>query len=191
MEGCEDASDPEVTMDRSAFEDVYRETYGRVLAFALRRTARSSADDVVAGTFLVAWRRRDDIVGDPLPWLLGIARRILANQLRTARRAEALALKAGAERDGFDEPFLEPDFWDTAVGVALGSLKQQDQDALTLIAWEELAPDEAARVVGCSGAAFRVRLHRARGRLARALVEAEAEKRSASQRNMSAPEPEG
>jgi RNA polymerase sigma-70 factor (ECF subfamily) len=130
-------------MDSSQFEDLYRRTYARVLAFSLRRTHRALAEDAVAATFLVAWRRRDELVDDPLPWLLGVARRVIANQLRGERRGAALVARVGTERF--------------------------DREALLLTAWDGLAPHEAANVVGCTPATFRVRLHRARRRFAQAL----------------------
>jgi RNA polymerase sigma-70 factor, ECF subfamily len=173
------------------FEDFYRQYYGRVLAFALRRASRSAADDVAAETFIVAWRRRGEIVGDPLPWLYGVARRVLANQLRGARRADALAERAIllAECGGTSG---ESPIADTPIGIALASLRERDREALILTAWDELAPAQAARVLGCSAAAFRVRLHRAKKRLAQALEEAEADERpTASKSANAATEPKG
>jgi RNA polymerase sigma-70 factor, ECF subfamily len=72
------------------FELLFRANYPAVRAYALRRSSGDSAQDVVAETFLVAWRRLDDVPADALPWLYGVARRVLANQRRTMRRSEAL-----------------------------------------------------------------------------------------------------
>jgi RNA polymerase sigma-70 factor (ECF subfamily) len=44
---------------------------------------------------------------------------------------------------------------------------------LALVAWEGLAPADAARVLGCTAVACRVRLHRAKRQLARRLAELE------------------
>jgi RNA polymerase sigma-70 factor (ECF subfamily) len=55
--------------------------------------------------------------------------------------------------------------------AALATLPANDQEALRLTEWEELDQATAARVAGCSTTAFKVRLHRARRRLARALNE--------------------
>jgi RNA polymerase sigma-70 factor (ECF subfamily) len=49
---------------------------------------------------------------------------------------------------------------------ALASLTDHEREALLLVAWDELSAGDAARVAGCSTAAFRVRLHRARQRVA-------------------------
>jgi RNA polymerase sigma-70 factor, ECF subfamily len=66
--------------DRARFEDLYSAHAGGLLGFARRRLGASEADDLVADVFLVAWRRLGDVPGDPLPWLLGVARRVLANR---------------------------------------------------------------------------------------------------------------
>ncbi|HEX6652604.1 MAG TPA: sigma factor, partial [Thermoleophilaceae bacterium] len=71
------------------FERMFRDSYPLVRAYALRRAAPEGAQDVVAETFLVAWRRLEDVPEDPLPWLYGAARRVLANQRRSAARGVA------------------------------------------------------------------------------------------------------
>lgn len=67
------------------FRRVYLEHFEPLLAYALRRVAHpEDAADVVAETFLVAWRRRHDIPADDEArlWLYGVARRVLANHHR-------------------------------------------------------------------------------------------------------------
>jgi RNA polymerase sigma-70 factor, ECF subfamily len=70
--------------DQEAFAVLYERFFTRVWAYAVGRVGRQSAEDVVAETFTVAWRRRADIPRDPLPWLLVVAR----NVVREAGRAE-------------------------------------------------------------------------------------------------------
>jgi RNA polymerase sigma-70 factor (ECF subfamily) len=157
-------------MDETSFAELYRQHYARVLAFALRRIGRPAADDVVAETFLVAWRRRDELVGDPLPWLLGVARRVLANQLRGSMRFEAVAQRARLQAKQAEEARVDDTLLlDAPIAVALASLGERDRESLLLVAWEGLSPAQAARVVGCTPTTFRVRLHRAKKRLERAL----------------------
>jgi RNA polymerase sigma-70 factor, ECF subfamily len=158
-------------LEPAAFEAVYREHYGRVLAYGLRRTARVNAEDMAATTWLIAWRRRSELRGDPLPWLLGIARRVLSNQLRTARRGEALRLRVSASLERNDSAVDVAG--DRAVATALATLSERDQEVLLLIAWEDLSPTQAATVLRCSPATLRVRLHRAKKRFAQALAKAE------------------
>ena len=67
-----------------AFEELFATHYWAVRGYVLRRCRASVADDVLADTFLVAWRRFDSVPDDPLPWLLGVARRLLAISVATS-----------------------------------------------------------------------------------------------------------
>jgi RNA polymerase sigma factor (sigma-70 family) len=147
------------------FEELFRRHYPAVRGYALRRTSPDAAQDAVAETFLVAWRRLDDLPADALPWLFGVARRVLANQRRTSGRGEALEKRlAGA---GADAPDLEASVTESdVVRAALARLSERDREALMLVAWHGLSGRRAARAAGCTRAAFDVRLHRARRRLA-------------------------
>src|SRR5689334_21205941 len=154
----------------ASFEAAFRTHVRAVRAYALRRTAPEDAADVVAETFAVAWRRWADAPADPLPWLLGIARRVLANSRRTSSRADRVAARVAAEPQG---PAREPGeaiAEAEAVRAALGRLSPGDRETLMLVAWEQLDPPAAARAAGCSRATFAVRLHRARRRLAAELA---------------------
>lgn len=160
----------ELTRD-ARFEKLFRDHYAAVRAYALRRAAPDLAQDVVAETFMVAWRRFDDVPDDALPWLYGVARRTLANQRRAADRGAALERRlatAGATPSPVDPVERVGDGDD--LRAALAGLSDRDREALMLIAWQGLSPDRAARAAGCTRAAFAVRLHRARRRLARALA---------------------
>lgn len=140
-----------------------------MLAYALRRTDAASAHDVVAETFLAVWRRPGAVPDPALPWLLGIARRVLANRRRGDARRAAVAQRIAdqvqpqplaATRADTDRPLLS----------ALAALSDNDREALLLVAWDGLTSAEAAEVLGCSRATFDVRAHRARRRLARELA---------------------
>jgi RNA polymerase sigma factor (sigma-70 family) len=156
------------------FEGLFRENYPAVRAYALRRASREAAQDVVAETFLVAWRRLDDVPADALPWLYGVARRVLANQRRSADRGAALERRLATAA----APAGAPDPGDTVgdnelMRLALGRLPERSREALILVAWHGMTGARAARAAGCSGAAFAVRLHRARGQLAAELAAVE------------------
>lgn len=165
-------SRPQPAQER--LENLFREHHEAVLAYVRRRTSAASVDDIVAQTFLIAWRRLDQIpAGNPLPWLFRVAHNVIATEHRGAGRRHALqerllgrlsdANGRGSQRPhSFDEQ-------DGPVAVALARLAEKDREAITLIAWEGLRPSEAAAVLGDSPGAFRVRLHRARGRLKRTL----------------------
>ena len=149
--------------DASArFEQLFKAHYERVLTYALRRTNSSVADDAVAETFLIAWKRLESIPRDELPWLLGVTRRVLANQRRRDATQDRVELRFAAEplTDEARDSTLDP-----VLSLAFAQLGELDQELLRLVAWEGLAPAEAARVLGLSAVGTRVRLHRARRRL--------------------------
>jgi RNA polymerase sigma-70 factor (ECF subfamily) len=147
---------------------MFRACHLAVHRFALRRVGDGAVDDIVAETFTIAWRRHSEIVGDPLPWLLGVARRVCANHLRASGRRAALGRRLSDQGPSFSDDIA---ISDGRLRAALAMLGDRDREALLLIAWDELSNSDAAQVVGCSPSAFAVRLHRARKRLALALDE--------------------
>jgi RNA polymerase sigma-70 factor (ECF subfamily) len=167
--GTVEAKPVEPTRDER-FECLFRENYAAVRGYALRRAPRDIAQDVVAETFLVAWRRLDDVPADALPWLYGVARRVLSNQRRSASRRAALEeqLAAATRPAAFVDPAESVDDAEL-VRAALARLSDREREALMLVAWHGLSGARAARVAGCSRTAFVVRLHRARARLRREL----------------------
>jgi RNA polymerase sigma factor (sigma-70 family) len=165
------AEDPVETTRTQRFEHMFRQNYPAVRGYALRRTSPEAAQDAVSETFLVAWRRLDDVPEDALPWLYGVARRVLANQRRSSGRAAALEQRlAGAEPALLGDP-AERVGEAEVVRAALARLPERDREALMLVAWHGLSGVRAARAAGCTRAAFAVRLHRARKRLADQLTE--------------------
>jgi RNA polymerase sigma-70 factor, ECF subfamily len=143
-------------------ESIFRRHYPAVAAYVRRRAAPEFADDVVAETFFVAWRRLDDVPDDALPWLLGVARKTLATQRRAATRRRSLLARL---EDRQSRANATPPSEEFGVASALTRLREKDREAITLIAWDGLTPTEAAAVLGLSPLSFRVRLHRARRRL--------------------------
>lgn len=159
------------------FEEVYRSAGTAVLGYALRRSSsREDALDAVAETFATAWRRRADMPADPdevRPWLFGIARRCLANAVRSTNRSTRLGVRLA---DSFaddavpDPAAIHERRADTDVlHRLLEQLSAQDRELVTLIAWEGLTPAQAAAALGLAPGTARVRLHRARTRLRAAL----------------------
>jgi RNA polymerase sigma-70 factor, ECF subfamily len=149
------------------FERMFRAHHAAVYRYVMRRVEEPAVQDLVAETFLIAWRRQDEISGEPLPWLLGVARRVCANHLRARRRRVALG-----ERLATDPMSRAPGAGaseDHGLMQALAGLSETDREALLLVAWDGLSNRQAAKVLGCTPATFAVRLHRARTRLAAAL----------------------
>jgi len=157
----------------SQFEAMFRAGYPRVLAYALRRTKdRGSAEEVASETFLIAWRRFDAVPEEPLPWLLGTARRVLANQRRSLRRRSPNGPSASMDPDDVPQPGflpLERIAEKEAFAAAFAALGDRDREVLSLIAWDGLEVGEAAKVMECTAPLFSVRLHRARRRLLKEL----------------------
>ena len=123
----------------------------------------------MAETFLVAWRRLDDVPDDPLPWLLVVARNTIANQRRSAARRHRtlteVALRQRLEQASSDAAPEDVAVTRATMIAALATLTATEREALLLTAWDGLDDVDAARVAGCSPRTFRVRLHRARRRL--------------------------
>lgn len=161
--------------DRARFERLYEANSHLILSYALRR-ADSAADaaDVVSETFLVAWRRLEDVPEGERArlWLYGTARRVLSNHYRSKHRARKLServqgevLRTVAQLDA--DPDTGPD--GDAIAAAFSRLKDDDREVLTLVGVEELDREQVAEVLGCSRANVRLRLHRARRRFAHEL----------------------
>ena len=160
--------------DRTRFAGVFLDLSPRIYAFARRQCDPVSAQDVTAETFLVAWRRREQLPDAPLPWLFGIARNVLRNQVRgTIRRerlVEAITAAPATARTGpaADAELLER----SRLAEALMQLTDRERESLLLVAWDGLTTTQAASVTGCSANTFARRLSRARARLSIALDDA-------------------
>jgi RNA polymerase sigma factor (sigma-70 family) len=154
--------------DRRPAEERFREVFshlGAVTAYARRRGSHD-ADAIAAEAMSIAWRRLAEVPrDDPLPWLYATARNLLHAEWRAERR------HAAAELPELSVPASELRGLDPQLDRALRSLGPADREALLLVAWEDLAPAQAARAVGIKPTAFRVRLLRARRRLRAALEE--------------------
>ena len=82
------------------FTGLYDRYRNRVYAYAVSRAGRQLADEVVSEVFLVAWRRLDELPGDPLPWLLVTARNVIGSEFRAAARQESLAAELSSWGSG-------------------------------------------------------------------------------------------
>ncbi|GAB2988621.1 RNA polymerase sigma factor [Nocardioides montaniterrae] len=154
----------------------------RIYASVRRRADPSLAEDVVAETFLIAWRRFADVPEDPLPWLLVVARNVLSDRQRRSRRAtERIDIvgqldQVAAPSGGPEQVAVERE---QMLG-ALAVLSEADREALLLVAWDGLTNAQAAEVVGCNQRAFEVRLSRARARLMAAVDAADVDQEEAA-----------
>jgi len=136
-----------------------------VARYAARRVSPDEIADVVAETFLTAWRRLDDVPEDAAPWLFRTASHHVANRRRSSKRRQALdhrLTERAVETSDFRPEITEVD---QRLVEAINRLPDKEREALMLVAWDGLDPKRAARAAGCSSGALRVRLHRARSRL--------------------------
>ena len=144
-----------------------------MLGYAIRRTDdRTAAEDAVSETFLVAWRRLDVVPTEALPWLLGVARKVIANQRRAAGRrtpdGPLVPLEAVADVDpraAVADLVADRE----AFATAFAALSPADREVLALVSWDGLSAREAAAVLDCKPSTFHLRLHRARRRLLKEL----------------------
>ncbi len=161
-----------ITQSRSElerFREIYDANYARLLGYALRRVdAADDAHDVVAETFLAAWRRLGDVPAGPEArlWLYGVARRVLANHRRSGRRRLRLLAGLRSLRPSDHPSGSDGGERGDRVAGAFGRLSASDRDLLGLVAWEGLSSGELGRVLDCTPGAARIRVHRARRRFA-------------------------
>jgi RNA polymerase sigma-70 factor, ECF subfamily len=156
------------------FDALFEEHYRAVARFVRTRGhGPADADDLIAGTFEVAWRQMDKVPEgrEALPWLLGIARNLSRNARRKSRREASFV----GELSTVTVPWAEMPIEDRAASAevmgALVRLKPVDRDLILLVAWDELTPSEAGQVLGLRPVTARSRLHRARQRLSALLAE--------------------
>jgi len=178
-----DADDDAALIERSrhdpeAFAGLYDRHAAPLHRYAARRLGVNAADDIVADTFLDAFRTRhryDLTAADARPWLYGIA----ANLIGKHSRAEVRMLRAYAKTGA--DPVLAQSHIDEAdsrlasaavrqaLAAALAGLKPGDRDVLLMIAWADLSYTEVATALGIPVGTVRSRLHRARARIRAAL----------------------
>jgi RNA polymerase sigma-70 factor (ECF subfamily) len=147
---------------RARFEETARVLIEPLRRFLVRRTDAATADDVLADTLLVCWRRRAELPDEPLPFAYGVARNCLANAHRGVRRQQRLAGRIAT----LDPPREVPEpIGDDRLGPAMDGLPAGDAELLRLWAWEQLTPAEIATVLGITPNAASIRLHRAKDKL--------------------------
>ena len=138
-----------------AFEEVYRTHADRlwraVLAFA---GDREIASDAVAEAFAQALRR-GRAIRDPASWVWRTAFRVAAGELKDRRRIAGDVLEAA-----YDPPEPVADLISS-----LRTLSPKQRGAIVLFHYAGYSVSEVATILGSTGPAVRVHLHRARRRL--------------------------
>ena len=161
---------PATGTDSAAFSALFARHYPAVWRFVARRAWPDAVDDVVAETFLAAWRRYDDLPRDALPWLLNAAGKCLANHRRAATRAESLKARLAAQSTPVRADATTQSFERAALVTAFASLTDTERALLMLTDWDDLPARRAARALGISPATASARIYRARRKLRAALA---------------------
>lgn len=178
---CADADDATVIglsrHEPEHFTVLFRRHAPHIQRYVVRRLGQDAADDIVAETFLLAFRQRDSYDqarADARPWLYGIATNLIGRHRRAEIRLYRALARTGA--DPVMEPFTDRVDDQVSAGTAsrrlaagLARLPEQLRDTLLLVAWSGLSYEEAATALGVPVGTVRSRMSRARSRLRRAL----------------------
>ncbi|MFC9534383.1 RNA polymerase sigma factor [Streptomyces sp. NPDC056975] len=166
--------------DREAFGRIFDRHGKAIYNYAFRRTADwSEAEDLTSTVFMHAWRRRSETVLDrdsALPWLLGIADRLLSNTRRRLRRAEALLHRLVSHSESVGDHAdrvagrVDDERRMSEIHRALARLPRHEREVIELCVWSGLDQQAAAAVLKVAVGTVKSRLHRARRRLGADLV---------------------
>jgi RNA polymerase sigma-70 factor (ECF subfamily) len=142
-----------------------------VYRYCRLRLETHDAHDAVSEVFVVALRRWEDIPPAQVAWLLGVARRVVANMLRSRRRAGALAEKLGFDFGDRASDVAESVVASDSAYRALASLRPADREVLLMALAGPLSQADLGVALGCSAKTAASRLSRARARLDQATAE--------------------
>jgi RNA polymerase sigma-70 factor, ECF subfamily len=158
------------------FAEIFDRHFATVFRFAERRVGRDQASEVASETFVRAFAKRGSFrpeAVDALPWLLGIASKLILHERRRFVRylaaverasAEIRTVDSEAELGSADRRLDAPADW-ARMRAALLTLPDTDRELLLLVAWDELSYEEAAAVLELPLGTVRSKLHRAKARL--------------------------
>lgn len=177
-----EADDAEVITRSLDDPEVFAELYDRHAAglhrYVLRRLGDTLADDIVAETFLIAFRQRDQYDGgrrEARPWLYGIAANLIGGHRRTERRAYRALARTGVDpvaesyADAVDSQVTAAQTARGPLAAALRSLSEGDRHVLLLVAWADFSYEQVAEALGIPLGTVRSRLNRARRKTRAAL----------------------
>lgn len=155
---------------RTRFDLLYEDHAGAVFGYARRRLPHADAEEVVCDVFVVAWRRLGDVPAQERAWLIGVARRTVANALRASRRQDALSERAVLDvRRSTVDPARGVDAAHHVRWV-LTQMRPADREIVLLLLTDGLTTVELGVVLGCSTNTASTRARRARERFAELYV---------------------
>ena len=159
------------------FTELFRRHAPYIQRYVVRRLGQDAADDIVAETFLLAFRQRDSYDqtrSDALPWLYGIATNLIGHHRRAEIRLYRALARTGADpvTESFTDRIDDRVSASTAsrrLAAALARLSAELRDTLLLVAWGDLSYEETATALGVPVGTVRSRISRARSALRRSL----------------------
>lgn len=139
--------------------------HDKVYRYFRRRTdGASTAEDLTADVFRIAWEKSRQDQELPVLLVFGIARNVLRNHYRSAIRSHNLTQQLEQQRTDA----LGSD--DGVVREALDRLKPEEREVLLLTYWDGFTSAEVSDLLDVTATAVRMRLHRARKELSRLLL---------------------
>jgi len=159
------------------FTELFRRHAPYIQRYVVRRLGQDAADDIVAETFLLAFRQRDSYDQtrpDARPWLYGIATNLIGKHRRAEIRLYRALARTGADpvTESFTDRIDDRVSASTAsrrLATALARLSAELRDTLLLVAWGDLTYEETATALGVPVGTVRSRISRARSALRRSL----------------------
>jgi RNA polymerase sigma factor (sigma-70 family) len=159
------------------FTQLFRRHAPYIQRYVVRRLGQDAADDIVAETFLLAFRQRDSYDQtrrDARPWLYGIATNLIGHHRRAEIRLYRALARTGADpvTESFTDRIDDRVSASTAsrrLAAALARLSAELRDTLLLVAWGDLSYEETATALGVPVGTVRSRISRARSALRRSL----------------------
>lgn len=154
------------TSNDERLRELYTCTSRRVYAYLRRHADPDVAESVLAEVYVKAWRHLGSVPEEPMGWLIVTAKRLLIDHHRSQQRRNRLADEMFSQfRTGRTEGLATSVVERHALLECLRKLTEDEREALLLVGWDGLDHASAAKVAGCSTAAFTKRLLRARKKL--------------------------
>jgi len=149
---------------------LFRDHVDTVYRYCWFNLGELEADDVTSEVFIIAWEKIDKIPPEARrSWLLSVARRLVANRLRSRKARQSLARQYAQQAVWHSPDPAEAYAAVDDVRGALLTLRRTDREVLTLAAMGSLTQVELGQALACTPKAAGVRLSRARARLNQAL----------------------
>lgn len=149
------------------FRTLYERHAGQVFRFAYSLSGdRARAEDITSETFVRVWTARDRVdVATVAGYLITIARHLYLAEIRHGQRAVPLIDEPASGTPGPHER-AEHRAALAAVLADLQTLAEPDRAAVLMRATDQMPYEDIAAALGISVGAAKVKVHRARRRLA-------------------------